>query len=103
MMNNLATIAVGLVIKLTTDKLIQMHDITSKHENTTITFDCQIIATDLPKTYVKSANFICDSCGKRHEIFSNGGAKQEATKYQTTFLGEIPIDKDLRMYLLNNN
>ena len=60
-----------LVIKLTTDKLIQMHDITSKHENTTITFDCQIIATDLPKTYVKSANFICDSCGRDVKINCN--------------------------------
>ena len=60
-----------LVRKLTTDKLIQMHDITSKHENTTITFDCQIIATDLPKTYVKSANFICDSCGRDVKINCN--------------------------------
>ena len=60
-----------LVIKLTTDKIIQMHNITSKHENTTITFDCQIIATDSPKTYVKSATFVCASCGRDMNMTSN--------------------------------
>ena len=42
--------------------------------------------------------FICDNCDERHEIFSNGGARKEAEKFQTTFLGELPIDKNLRIY-----
>jgi ATP-binding protein involved in chromosome partitioning len=42
--------------------------------------------------------FICDNCNERHEIFSNGGAKKEAEKFQTDFLGELPIDKNLRIY-----
>ena len=29
--------------------------------------------------------FICDKCDERHEIFSNGGAKKEAEKFQTEF------------------
>jgi ATP-binding protein involved in chromosome partitioning len=41
--------------------------------------------------------FICDSCNQRHEIFSNGGAKNEARKYKVDFLGEIPIDINLRI------
>ena len=42
--------------------------------------------------------FICDNCDERHEIFSNGGARKEAEKFQTNFLGELPIDKNLRIY-----
>ena len=42
--------------------------------------------------------FICSNCQERHEIFSNGGAKKEAEKFQTPFLGEIPIDKNLRIH-----
>ena len=42
--------------------------------------------------------FICTNCDERHEIFSNGGAKKEAEKFQTNFLGEIPIDKNLRIH-----
>jgi ATP-binding protein involved in chromosome partitioning len=40
--------------------------------------------------------FICDGCGKRHEIFSHGGARAEATKLSIPFLGEIPLDLALR-------
>ena len=38
------------------------------------------------------------SCNTRHEIFSNGGAKKEASKFNTPFLGEIPLDKNLRIH-----
>ena len=41
--------------------------------------------------------FICSNCEERHEIFSNGGAKKEAEKFQTNFLGELPIDINLRI------
>ena len=41
--------------------------------------------------------FICDSCKNRHEIFSYGGAKKEAEKSNIPFLGELPLDKDLRV------
>ena len=41
--------------------------------------------------------FICDSCNKKHEIFSTGGVKKEAEKFNTSFLGELPLNKDLRM------
>tara|TARA_B100000579_G_scaffold435606_1_gene459314 strand:+ start:1379 stop:2419 length:1041 start_codon:yes stop_codon:yes gene_type:complete len=41
--------------------------------------------------------FICDNCNERHEIFSYGGAKEESIKMQTDFLGEIPLDKKIRI------
>ena len=42
--------------------------------------------------------FICAKCHERHEIFSNGGAKKEAGNFETPFLGELPLDKNLRIY-----
>jgi len=40
--------------------------------------------------------FICPHCGDRTEIFSHGGAKDEAVRRGIEFLGEIPIDPHLR-------
>ncbi len=40
--------------------------------------------------------FICTKCGERHEIFGHGGARQEAERLGVPFLGEIPLDRDLR-------
>ena len=57
-----------LTIKLITEDVISMHDINSSHENTTITFDCQIIATDSPKTFVKQAKFICPICSSDYDV-----------------------------------
>ena len=41
--------------------------------------------------------FICSKCNERHEIFSHGGAKNQAMKLNINFLGELPIDKELRI------
>jgi ATP-binding protein involved in chromosome partitioning len=40
--------------------------------------------------------FVCDGCGKRHHIFAHGGARAEAAKLGVTFLGEVPLDKEIR-------
>jgi ATP-binding protein involved in chromosome partitioning len=40
--------------------------------------------------------FVCDGCGKKHEIFSRGGARQAAERYHLPYLGEIPITPALR-------
>jgi ATP-binding protein involved in chromosome partitioning len=40
--------------------------------------------------------FICDGCGKKHEIFSRGGAQRAAERFQIPYLGEIPITPALR-------
>ncbi len=41
--------------------------------------------------------FMCDSCNQKHYIFSKDGVKIEAEKSKIPFLGEIPIDKNLRI------
>jgi len=43
------------------------------------------------------ASFVCDSCGKVHHPFGNGGARAEADKLGVPFLGEIPLDLDIRV------
>ena len=40
--------------------------------------------------------FVCDDCGKRHDIFAHGGARAEATKLGVPFLGEIALDAVIR-------
>ena len=40
--------------------------------------------------------FVCDSCDKRHDIFSHGGARLAAEKFEVPFLGEIPLSSDVR-------
>jgi ATP-binding protein involved in chromosome partitioning len=40
--------------------------------------------------------FICDGCGKQHEIFSRGGAQKAAERFKIPYLGEIPITPSLR-------
>ncbi len=40
--------------------------------------------------------FVCSTCGARHEIFSHGGARAEAERIGVPFLGEVPLDPDVR-------
>jgi ATP-binding protein involved in chromosome partitioning len=40
--------------------------------------------------------FVCDECGKRHEIFAHGGAAKEAARLGVPLLGEIALDPLIR-------
>jgi ATP-binding protein involved in chromosome partitioning len=40
--------------------------------------------------------FVCSTCGTRHEIFGHGGARAEAARLAVPFLGEVPLDAELR-------
>lgn len=40
--------------------------------------------------------YICPSCGKRHPIFSEGGGRRTADRFDVPFLGEIPLSTALR-------
>ncbi len=40
--------------------------------------------------------FCCPNCGHRAEIFGHGGARNEAQRLGTEFLGEIPLLLDIR-------
>ena len=40
--------------------------------------------------------FSCPDCGSRHNIFGNGGAADEAKKLGVPFLGDVPLEMDIR-------
>ena len=46
---------------------MNMHDINTKNENCTVTFECQILATDSPKSYIREATFECAICNREYE------------------------------------
>jgi ATP-binding protein involved in chromosome partitioning len=41
--------------------------------------------------------FNCTKCGERHDIFGHGGARKEAERLSIPFLGEVPLDMDVRL------
>jgi ATP-binding protein involved in chromosome partitioning len=41
--------------------------------------------------------FICTKCGERHDIFGHGGARAEASRVGVPFLGEVPLDLEVRL------
>ncbi|MBL4614963.1 MAG: Mrp/NBP35 family ATP-binding protein, partial [Magnetovibrio sp.] len=40
--------------------------------------------------------FKCPKCGERTDVFSHGGAREEAELLQVDFLGEVPLDIKIR-------
>jgi ATP-binding protein involved in chromosome partitioning len=40
--------------------------------------------------------FICPKCGERSEVFGHGGARREAERLGVAFLGEVPLDLEIR-------
>jgi ATP-binding protein involved in chromosome partitioning len=42
------------------------------------------------------SGFVCPDCGKRFDIFGSGGARQRAIELEIPFLGEVPINIQLR-------
>lgn len=52
----------SLKIKLTSGNEIHMREINSKKEGETICFEATVIATDSPKTYIKTADLECPRC-----------------------------------------
>ncbi|MCH2125093.1 MAG: Mrp/NBP35 family ATP-binding protein [Pirellulaceae bacterium] len=42
------------------------------------------------------SGFVCPDCEKRHDIFGSGGARSKAEELQVPFLGEVPINIQIR-------
>jgi ATP-binding protein involved in chromosome partitioning len=40
--------------------------------------------------------FLCPHCGERTEIFTHGGARKEAERLGVPFLGEVPLEVEIR-------
>ena len=59
---DVATAFSQLKIKLTSTDNMPMREINSKKEGETICFESTVIATDAPKTYIKSAEVECSKC-----------------------------------------
>ena len=54
--------------------------------------------------------FECTNCGKKHEIFSNGGVNKVTNDFNLPFLGNIPLLKEImecgdigKSYVSNND
>jgi ATP-binding protein involved in chromosome partitioning len=43
------------------------------------------------------SGFICPDCGKRYDIFGIGGAKAKAEELEIAFLGDIPLNMQIRV------
>lgn len=41
--------------------------------------------------------FLCPSCGQRYDIFGSGGARARAESLDVPFLGDVPIDMQIRV------
>ena len=40
--------------------------------------------------------FVCDGCGASHSLFGAGGGERVANEYNTTVLGQFPLDQSIR-------
>ena len=43
------------------------------------------------------SGFVCPDCNKRYDIFGSGGAKRRAEELSVPFLGEVPINMQIRV------
>jgi ATP-binding protein involved in chromosome partitioning len=43
------------------------------------------------------SGFICPDCGKRYDIFGSGGARSEAERLGVPFLGDVPLNMQIRI------
>jgi ATP-binding protein involved in chromosome partitioning len=43
------------------------------------------------------SGFVCPDCGKRYDIFGSGGARRRAIELDIPFLGEVPINMQIRV------
>ena len=44
------------------------------------------------------SGFVCPDCGKRYDIFGSGGARQRADELAVPFLGDVPINMQIREF-----
>jgi ATP-binding protein involved in chromosome partitioning len=42
------------------------------------------------------SGFVCESCGQRYDIFGSGGARAKAEELHVPFLGEVPLNMQIR-------
>ena len=40
--------------------------------------------------------FVCDNCGKQHNLFGQSGGRDCAAKHQVPFLAQLPLNQKVR-------
>jgi len=59
----------NLKINLISNDITQMHELNAKeHEQTTVTFDCEIVAVEKEKSYIKEAKGVCPLCFRTQDV-----------------------------------
>tara|TARA_R110002020_G_scaffold114772_1_gene264069 strand:- start:501 stop:2474 length:1974 start_codon:yes stop_codon:yes gene_type:complete len=62
----------NLKFRLVTNTVTPVHDLNAReHENSVVTFDTDIIASEHPMTYIKSCDMTCPKCYKSIEVKCN--------------------------------
>lgn len=73
---NVAETFEQLKIRLVSDSIEKMHGLNAReHENTVVTFDCDVIAVERQKTYIKSCQAYCPLCGSNYDSIANEDRK----------------------------
>jgi len=44
------------------------------------------------------SGFVCPDCGKKYDIFGSGGARRRAEELNVPFLGEVPLNMQIRVH-----
>jgi len=44
------------------------------------------------------SHFLCPACHSRHDIFGSGGARRKAAELEVPFLGEVPLNTQMRIH-----
>lgn len=61
-----------ITVRLISDSVELMHTLNARdHENTVVVFDCEIIASEREKTFIKKCTAFCPTCAKEEYIFAN--------------------------------
>jgi ATP-binding protein involved in chromosome partitioning len=57
---------------------------------------CQKVGIPVLGVIENESYFLCDGCGKRHDLFGKGGGQKIAEYAEAPLLGQIPIDPSVR-------
>jgi ATP-binding protein involved in chromosome partitioning len=57
---------------------------------------CQKVGIPILGVVENESYFLCDGCGKRHELFGKGGGQKVAEYAGAPLIGQIPIDPSVR-------
>jgi len=86
---------VGLKIKLIGQPTVLMQELKPReHENNILSFDCQIIAVDERKSYIKRADMRCQTCGHEELVECDQNKKLPLVKCVNRGCGKIPLIPD---------